>query len=179
VEGWYASRAFVSVPHQHSGLSLIRRIELVMVPPTTEHSGVSEPSAPPTVLWVRSVPARQRPIHSVSVQERHRVGFDTLTVGYTGEQWRNGGNTAIQTLSFTYKIFPGSTFAGPVDVFPSGANGWTGFTALDFLTPVTGATSRHAGWQRCGEPDGDCPHGGHWGYAKSRRRNLPPVYGYR
>jgi len=62
---------------------------------------------------------------------------DTLTIGYTGEQWRNGGNTAAQALAFSYQIFT-TPFSGPV----SDANaGWTTFGSLNFVSPITGATA--------------------------------------
>jgi hypothetical protein len=62
---------------------------------------------------------------------------DSVTIGYTGEQWRNGGNTAVHTLAFDYKI-SATPFASPVTV---DSFGWTGVSALNFLSPTTGATA--------------------------------------
>jgi len=36
--------------------------------------------------------------------ERYFAGGNDLMITYTGEQWRNGGNTAVQTLVFSYRI---------------------------------------------------------------------------
>jgi hypothetical protein len=60
-----------------------------------------------------------------------------LTISYVGEQWRNGGNTAVQTLAFSYLISNSAiTSSDAVNV-----NAWTAFTALDFNTPTVGATA--------------------------------------
>jgi uncharacterized protein len=63
-----------------------------------------------------------------------------ILISYTGEQWRNGGNTAAQTLAFSYKIFT-SPFSSPLDTVPAGVNSWVGFSGLDFISPTTGATA--------------------------------------
>jgi len=163
VEGWYASRAFVSGTTSAFG------------PFAYTAYRIGDGSANNGTLWsFGTIGATDRALGSLGSGTPKTNSFgvlfkndtasalDTLTVGYTGEQWRNGGNTAIQTLSFTYKIFPGSTFAGPVDVFPSGANGWTGFTALDFLTPVTGATAATLDGNAAANRTVIAPNGGHW-----------------
>lgn len=56
--------------------------------------------------------------------------LNSFTLGYTGEQWRNGGNTAAQSLTLEYGF--GATYAT------------TTFTAaggLGFTSPVVGATA--------------------------------------
>ncbi len=55
--------------------------------------------------------------------------LDSFTVGYRGEQWRNGGNTSPQSLVLEYGF--GSSF-GTVA-------GWTGLAI--FTSPVVGATA--------------------------------------
>jgi hypothetical protein len=65
---------------------------------------------------------------------------DTLTINYTGEEWRNGGNTAVQTLAFGYQT-SSVGFSSPIDTGIEGVNGWTAFTALNFNSPTTGATA--------------------------------------
>ena len=54
-----------------------------------------------------------------------------FTLGYTGEQWRNGGNVNAQTLSFSYLV-------GATDI---NTGTFTAATALDFVSPTTGATA--------------------------------------
>jgi hypothetical protein len=55
-----------------------------------------------------------------------------FTIGYSGEQWRNGGNTSAQTMVLEYGY--GATF-GAVSAWlaPGGS--------FDFTSPVTGATA--------------------------------------
>ena len=63
-----------------------------------------------------------------------------VTLSYTGELWRDGGNTsaAAQTLPFTFRV--GST---PItDPAPGNENGWLPFTSLDFVTPSIGTVAR-------------------------------------
>jgi hypothetical protein len=60
-----------------------------------------------------------------------------VTVSYTGEQWRNGGNTSAQKLAFSYLVS-----SSPITNSDAvNANSWTAFTGLDFTTPTIGATS--------------------------------------
>ena len=55
-----------------------------------------------------------------------------LTVSFTGEEWRNGGNTSAQSLTFAYQVTGSQT--------PSVTNGtWTSYTSLNFATPTVGA----------------------------------------
>ncbi|MEH2067537.1 MAG: DUF4347 domain-containing protein [Nostoc sp.] len=51
-----------------------------------------------------------------------------LRVSYTGEQWRNGGNTSQQKLNFSYQT--GSTLTSLT------AGTWTPVTSLDFTGPI-------------------------------------------
>ncbi|MEH2213935.1 Calx-beta domain-containing protein [Nostoc sp.] len=56
-----------------------------------------------------------------------------LQVSYTGEQWRNSGNTSQQQLKFSYQT--GST----VTSLTTGT--WTPVTSLDFTGPIATATA--------------------------------------
>jgi len=69
------------------------------------------------------------------------TAVNNILISYTGEEWRNGGNTAVQTLAFSYETFSTPTFTGPLDVVPAGVGNWIGFSALDFLSPTVGATA--------------------------------------
>lgn len=53
----------------------------------------------------------------MAVQFENQTGstIDSFTVGFAGEQWRNGGNTTAQTMVFEYGF--GATFAS--------VSGWT------------------------------------------------------
>lgn len=63
--------------------------------------------------------------------------FTNFSITYTGEQWRNGGNTSAQTLTFSYRVSSSSI----TDADAANANTWTSFVALDFITPTVGSAS--------------------------------------
>lgn len=79
-------------------------------------------------------------VFGVRIQNDTGSAVDTVTISYTGEQWRNGGNTAVQTLTFSYMV-SGAGFTSPIGVDSAPDGGWTGFSALDFLSPTTGASA--------------------------------------
>lgn len=54
-----------------------------------------------------------------------------ITVEYYGEQWRNGGNTSVQDLTFSYQKAATSLTMGT----------WTTVPQLNFSSPVTGSTA--------------------------------------
>ena len=60
-----------------------------------------------------------------------------ILISYTGEQWRNSGNTSPQTLSFTYRL----SSSAITDADAANANTWTSFATLDFTTPTVGGTA--------------------------------------
>ncbi|MBW4592327.1 MAG: type I secretion C-terminal target domain-containing protein [Brasilonema angustatum HA4187-MV1] len=57
--------------------------------------------------------------------------INALNINYTGEEWRNGGNTTPQKLDFQYQIGATNITSGS----------WTEFDALDFTSPVATATA--------------------------------------
>lgn len=60
-----------------------------------------------------------------------------ITVSYTGEQWRNGGNAsqAAQKLTFFYQV--GAVGVALTNSDAANAQTWTSFSALDFSSPTT------------------------------------------
>lgn len=60
-----------------------------------------------------------------------------FVVSFTGEQWRNGGNTNVQKLAFSYRI-SNSAITSSAAANPSL---WTPFAALDFVSPTVGPTA--------------------------------------
>jgi len=144
VEGWYAARAFTGgttstfgpfaytsyrVDSGTANSGLLYSYGVAGVNPITERALGSAASGTPKTnvfgVWFKNDTASP---------------LTSLTVGYTGEQWRNGGNTAVQTLAFSYQV-SAIGFSSPIDTATDGANGWVGFSALSFLTPTTGAAS--------------------------------------
>lgn len=61
--------------------------------------------------------------------------LSALEVAYTGEQWRNGGNTSAQKLTFEYLV------AAPGEILNISQGSWTRFSALDFTSPTVGSTT--------------------------------------
>lgn len=77
---------------------------------------------------------------SNALQSRFGVSFTnntgatitSLAIGYTGEQWRNGGNTAVDRLDFAYSLNGASDLT---------TGTWTEVDALDFSSIVNTATA--------------------------------------
>ena len=61
----------------------------------------------------------------------------SLDVSYVGEQWRNGGNTSANSLTFQYQV----AGAGIVTGANLPTTGWTTYAPLSFTGPITGATA--------------------------------------
>lgn len=135
--GWYASRAFtagttsVYGPYAYgsyrvdSGTAnngLLFSYGVAGVNPITDRAlGTLNSGTPKTNVF------------GVRIQNDTASAVDTVTVSYTGEQWRNGGNTAVHTLSFGYKV-SAVPFASPIDTVINGVNGWNSFASLNFLS---------------------------------------------
>ncbi|GGD79619.1 hypothetical protein GCM10011514_49490 [Emticicia aquatilis] len=66
--------------------------------------------------------------------------ISSITVSYTGEQWRNSA-AAAQTVAFSY--ITSNTAFSSVALTPSSAlpTGYTAQAALDFTSPITGGTA--------------------------------------
>ncbi|WP_448265089.1 Calx-beta domain-containing protein [Nostoc sp. DSM 114159] len=71
--------------------------------------------------------------YGLRLQNNTGSTITNLQVGYTGEQWRNGGNTSPQQLKFSYQT--GSTLTS----LTTGT--WTPVTSLDFTGPIATATA--------------------------------------
>lgn len=66
------------------------------------------------------------------LQNQTGANISALNVAYTGEQWRNGGNTSVQSLTFSYAIAPS---------IPALTAAGTAFPALDFASPIHTSTA--------------------------------------
>ena len=60
-----------------------------------------------------------------------------IFISFTGEQWRNGGMAAQQTLAFSYRISSGAI----TDSDAANANAWISFANLSFSAPTVSATA--------------------------------------
>ena len=139
--GWYASRAYTAGttsaygPYAYTSYridagtstsGLLYSYGVAGVNPVTDRALGSLSSGTPKTN-----------VFGVRIANDTASAVDTVTISYTGEQWRNGGNTAVHTLAFAYQV-SGSPFTSPIAVDNAG---WTAFSALNFLTPTTGATA--------------------------------------
>ncbi len=77
--------------------------------------------------------------YGVLFQNDTANSITNIVVSYTGEQWRNGGNTSAQTLMFSYQI--SSSTITSTDPTISNAPPWIYVTSLNFVTPTVGATA--------------------------------------
>src|SRR3569833_640813 len=62
-----------------------------------------------------------------------------FTITYTGEQWRNGGNTSPQPLTFAYRV-DGFPIISP-DATNFTSAGWNIVNALTFTSPIATSTA--------------------------------------
>lgn len=140
VEGWYASRAFVSGTTSAFG---------PFAYPTYR---VGDGSGNNGSVWsFGTIGASDRALGTIAsgtpktnafgvrIQNDTASPLGSITISYTGEQWRNGGNTAIQTLDFSYLV-SSSPIASPISVDINDPN-YVGFAGLDFASPITGAAA--------------------------------------
>jgi uncharacterized protein len=65
------------------------------------------------------------------------AAITSLTISYNGEEWRNGGNTTPQKLSFTYQIGA----VGVITAINTPSTGWIADATLDFTSPIATATA--------------------------------------
>lgn len=81
---------------------------------------------------------------AVAFANNSGLNIDAVTVGFDGEQWRNGGNTTPQTMVFEYGF--GSSFASVTTWFaPGGAFDWTSPIATGMAAAVDGNTMGFVG----------------------------------
>ena len=75
--------------------------------------------------------------HGLLLQNTSGSDITLMTVSYVLEQWRNGGNTTPNVVTFWYKISP-TLFT---NLNPGNNTGWTAVTALDATSPINTATA--------------------------------------
>lgn len=63
-----------------------------------------------------------------------------FTVTYDGEQWRNGGNTTVQSIVFSYQIFAAGTTNAAINTALT-STGWTTVAGLNFSSLINTATA--------------------------------------
>jgi hypothetical protein len=76
--------------------------------------------------------------YGVRFQNDTAQAITNITISYTGEQWRNGGNVNVQTLAFSYFISNNPITA--CDAVNTNSP-WVAFNSLSFNTPTVGVTA--------------------------------------
>ncbi len=130
--GWYASQSIGTLNGIRAGsgtstAGALYSFGVAGVQPVTDRALGSIASGTPGNL-----------AYGLRLQNDTANAISNIVITYTGEQWRNGGNTATQTLAFSYTI---ST--SPITSSDAGNSlyTWTAFPALNFNTPIVGATA--------------------------------------
>jgi hypothetical protein len=73
----------------------------------------------------------------VLFQNNTGSALESVDLRYIGEQWRNSGDAAAQTLAFYYMVDNGASPPGsPEFDLADDQSGWTTFAALNFTSPV-------------------------------------------
>ncbi len=128
--GWYAKKVALTTLNlvASDGASNAGNLYSFGVGTDTERALGSVSSGTP-VTFTYGVQFQNTDTNSISINQ----------ISYNGEQWRNGGNTAANPLSFWYKV----TADSQTDLSPGtgGDAGWTAATAGDFTTKVNTATA--------------------------------------
>ncbi|MNS37293.1 hypothetical protein D3C72_695050 [compost metagenome] len=75
--------------------------------------------------------------YGVLLRNNSSQTITSITVAYTGEQWRNGANAGAQAVSFYYKTANGVIN----DLQPATTSGWTAVAGLNFTSPQTNGPS--------------------------------------
>lgn len=118
IPGWYSNRTTYTAG---TGSSNTGSLYSFGATSSTERSLGSAASGSTTTI-----------LYAVRFTNNSGSTLTTFPIRYTGEQWRNGGNTTAQKLTFDYKINATSI---------SDASGWIAVPSLDFTGPIATATA--------------------------------------
>jgi autotransporter-associated beta strand protein len=127
IEGWYAARqSGTVVVIASNGSSSTGGIYSFGTGTDTDRAlGSVGSGTPGSMAW------------GVSFQNTSGGNITFSNFSYVGEQWRNGGNTSTQSLTFWYQIS-----SSPItSLTPTSNTGWTAVSALDFTSPIATATA--------------------------------------
>ncbi len=121
--GWYAAQqsGTLSTYRADNGGSNSGALYSYGATGSTERALGSVSSGTPVTLY-----------YGVALVNNSGSPITSFSIAYTGEQWRNGGNTTPQKLDFQY-------FVGTPSSIKEGT--WTDFNALDFTGPIATSTA--------------------------------------
>lgn len=74
---------------------------------------------------------------------KNNTGFavNSVTISFTGEQWRRGANVNTNKLAFYYKVASSISSIDSLEIKNLSTSGYTSFPALDFISPKTASTA--------------------------------------
>ncbi len=119
LSGWYSTRTTYRADNGSSNTGALYSFG---APSTTERALGSIASGSTATIY-----------YGVRLHNDTSSSVSTITISYTGEQWRNGGNTTQQKLAFYYQV--GATVTSLT------AGTWTPVSQLDFTGPIATATA--------------------------------------
>lgn len=78
--------------------------------------------------------------HGILLQNTSGFDINSLNITYTLEQWRNGGNTTPNVVTFWYRVST-TSITNLISPAPNFNLGWTAVTVLNAASPINTATS--------------------------------------
>jgi hypothetical protein len=128
--GWYYNTSLVSPPHT-----------MRASPGGVNNSGLySYGSTGSTDRAIGALSSSARPFQVFGARfvNSGTAYIGDLTITYTGEQWRNGGNTSLASQSNTFEYRVGGT------TMDDNSTGWTNVPALTFTSPTNSPATASA-----------------------------------
>jgi len=126
VPGWYSTRPSYNSGTGSSNGGALYSFGVAGTNPVTDRALGSVASGTTTTIF-----------QAARLTNNTGATITSLDISYTGEQWRNGGNTVAHSLTFQYQV----ASAGVITGANAPATGWTTFAPLSFTGPVATATA--------------------------------------
>src|SRR5215471_9879210 len=126
IPGWYSTRATYNSGTGSSNTGALYSFGVAGTNPDTDRALGSVASGSTLTLFC-----------AARLTNNTGTAIGSLNISYTGEQWRNGGNTTAHSLTFQYQVAD----AGIVTGANAPTTGWTTFSPLSFTGPIATATA--------------------------------------
>ena len=126
IPGWYSTRTTYNTGTGSSNTGALYSFGVAGVNAVTDRALGSVASGSTSTIF-----------YAVRLRNNTGAAITSLDVSYVGEQWRNGGNTNAQTLTFQYQVANSGVITGANNP----TSGWTTVSGLSFTSPITGASA--------------------------------------
>jgi DNA/RNA endonuclease G (NUC1) len=126
IPGWYSSRVAYTAGTGSSNTGALYSFGVAGTNPVTDRALGSVASGTTLAIF-----------HAARLTNNTGTTIGSLSISYVGEQWRNGGNTTQQSLTFQYQVADAGVIMGANN--PS--TGWTTYSPLSFTGPIATATA--------------------------------------